>query len=739
MDTFPHSDIFLHGPSFLICAIISMMKRKNDSQIPDGMMHQWRRPPRSCSLCRVKKLRCDRGHPCSNCTQRNESCVYAGREGLQSPISSPTPTSSRISAPKDTATQAQSSLHTSSNDTTMLVDRIQRLEEMVFDKSTPLPRRSDEPFQASFSPFGSQPPMDFQIHATGLADDCLPNIPRITGYLPPLAQARQLFNHFASCMQPTFGVLHIPSTKTLMEDMYEKRMGGGEPTPAELALIFTIFAGAATAWTPSLLETLQTSQQKAKQACTTYSNVALLILDNNHNADTSTTKLQAITTLVHVLSHGDGVSDRVHILRVRQLVLARNMQIHRLDTPKRQAERKVKGANIIELEVQRRAWWHMVSTDWLHALLGGPQEGIYLLQPKHMNVNYPMNTDDELITPSGPQHSFPLSVPTIMSVFHYRTKLAELCREVVDTLPEVFLDPSEPVSRGASYDAILALDAKFRDFLDTMPLFFKLDPASIQQSRDICRERPYIAWQRTFTQFGIHVRICRLHQPFHLAGITDPKYAYSRKVCVESAETVLNLRRTMDEIGALVNLMPSRFWVIIQHLFLAAIMLATDVALDPGAPEANSRKDKVLAACQMLERSQHESSTLAKAIRKNTQTLLMILQNQASASDNDVVLGEVAWNERRSATHRTSDHKNELSEKHDGVTAPSPVPNVAEARILEGENLSRSSGALLNQPADEETWGQLWLDMFNAGLESDGPQWSSLLEELAFTEFSNFP
>ncbi|PWY93415.1 hypothetical protein BO94DRAFT_486478 [Aspergillus sclerotioniger CBS 115572] len=41
---------------------------------------QRRRPAVSCSLCRSRKIRCDRQLPCSNCVRtRNESCVYASQ------------------------------------------------------------------------------------------------------------------------------------------------------------------------------------------------------------------------------------------------------------------------------------------------------------------------------------------------------------------------------------------------------------------------------------------------------------------------------------------------------------------------------------------------------------------------------------------------------------------------------------------------------------------------------------
>ncbi|OJJ43686.1 hypothetical protein ASPZODRAFT_123415 [Penicilliopsis zonata CBS 506.65] len=33
--------------------------------------------PVSCSLCRTRKLKCDRNQPCFNCSSRQMDCVYS--------------------------------------------------------------------------------------------------------------------------------------------------------------------------------------------------------------------------------------------------------------------------------------------------------------------------------------------------------------------------------------------------------------------------------------------------------------------------------------------------------------------------------------------------------------------------------------------------------------------------------------------------------------------------------------
>ncbi|GES61319.1 Zn(II)2Cys6 transcription factor [Aspergillus terreus] len=465
-----------------------------------------------------------------------------------------------------------------------------------------------------------------------------------------------------------------------------------------------------------------------------YSDLALSILDDNAYPTTPyIMTLLAISTLTHVLSHTDGYSDKVHMLRVRQLLLAQSMQMHRLDTAKRREERRLTGYDVVELEISRRIWWHMVASDWLLALMGGPQEGVYLMQPKQMRVDYPKNIDDELIATDKTDGGLPLTMPTSASCFIYRVRFAEICREVIDTIPVVFLESSDQATQTLDYEVILSLDMKFQLLIHGLPSFFQLDPASVQQSEGICRERPYIAWQRTMLHLSIHGRICRLHRPFHLEGIRNPKYAYSREMCIRSAEIVLNLRRSMDNIGALVGLQPKRFWLLMQHVFIAAITLAMDVSLNPQAPGADSRKSEVLAACQMLEKSKHESAPLKEAIQRNTQTLLAILQNQQSIP----------------TSQRESGIGPSLSDPDYQSSARQPA-SVLERQILPPETPMRhavvprndfhmrsdSMGISVDSPAnsgDSEIWGQLWSDVFNAGLDPDLSQWDLLFDDIGLS------
>lgn len=149
-----------------------------------------------------------------------------------------------------------------------------------------------------------------------------------------------------------------------MEQAYESMLARGEPDVAQLLLLFSIFAGSAFAWNAQLLEKLSTTQAEAQAAFKAYTHLATSILDSYHSLPSSTTALAAISTLAHVITNCDGFPLKIHLIRMRCLLMARAMQIHRLDTAKSREERKHKGCNLIEIEVQRRVWWNMVAFDW---------------------------------------------------------------------------------------------------------------------------------------------------------------------------------------------------------------------------------------------------------------------------------------------------------------------------------------------------------------------------------------
>lgn len=157
----------------------------------------------------------------------------------------------------------------------------------------------------------------------------------------------------------------MPSTQHIVEQAYQSMLESETPDPTDLLLLLSVFSASTLAWTPQLLEKLTATEAEAEAAFMAYTRLALSILRNPQRLTPSTTALAAMRTLAHPIINSDDFRAEFNMVHFRCAGMAREMQIQRLDTIKSREERRLKGCNVIEIEVQRRAWWNMVATDWL--------------------------------------------------------------------------------------------------------------------------------------------------------------------------------------------------------------------------------------------------------------------------------------------------------------------------------------------------------------------------------------
>ena len=132
-----------------------------------------------------------------------------------------------------------------------------------------------------------------------------------------------------------------------------------------MLLLFSIFVGAAAMWTTQTLQQLQATPAEAKAAFMVYRRLAISIVDSTAKPLTpSVTALAAIGNLNNIMTHAHGMLDSTMVLRMRWYGMARSLQVDSLDTVKNREGRRRNGCNMIDIEVQRRVWWNMVSGDW---------------------------------------------------------------------------------------------------------------------------------------------------------------------------------------------------------------------------------------------------------------------------------------------------------------------------------------------------------------------------------------
>jgi hypothetical protein len=361
--------------------------------------------------------------------------------------------------------------------------------------------------------------------------------------------------------------------------------------------------------------------------------------------------------------------------------------------------------------------------------MSGPQCGTYVCHPNQMNVSLPSNLDDEDLTPAR-AHSRPLSEPTEMTYSIGKIELAQGIRELVDEAGKSGLEVEE-----MSYDQILRFDKKLTEILDGLPWFYKMDEDSRRKSAPLEKERPYIAWQRSFIHFGFHTRISRLHRPYLARGYKDPRYAYSRMICLRSARMVIEMEQQMRQLASGFNPDSARLWIVVHHVFVATVTLVMDYVSHRDDPQAAERKREILNCYKTLERSQEDSAIAKRGLAH----LKQVMKDWMTKSDNQPGKpAAVSENEppRPPAVHDDDMNipqiqpLNLTSISSTGVKFPKPpaYPFTAvefpkpPAWPPETPDYTNSMGLDLLQ--------DIWQDPFDfTGMSSD-PQWESLFRDL---------
>ena len=123
-----------------------------------------------------------------------------------------------------------------------------------------------------------------------------------------------------------------------------------------------------------------------------------------------------------------------------------------------------------------------------------------------------------------------------------------------------------------TYAHILDLDTKFRALLSSLPIFLRPDP-TLEQLPEVRQEqaqRPYLAMHRLIVFEAVNQRLLVLHRDDMCRGHHDEKFAYSTRVAVDAARTILSCRQQIDNVHPAVQ----KHAAFRHHLFQAAIVLS---------------------------------------------------------------------------------------------------------------------------------------------------------------------
>ncbi|KAI1371645.1 hypothetical protein F4677DRAFT_435290 [Hypoxylon crocopeplum] len=576
-----------------------------------------RADPVSCQSCRSKKLKCDRVQPCSNCAARGITCQFLvpptkqparastihnipeilGRiERLESIILQRPPTETHSNHGSDGTHGTWASGLRSGSEGVVVSDIHQRrdqdsqaLENIGTREDSLLPRLSHG--------------LTFIIRSAHEVLGAQPSASGDTVIFPPYRAALLLLQSYESNLDYMCRILHLETIRSLIKTIYLRINQGESAPPGQAALLLSIFALSAFFYEPFENSEVATTEQDAVHFSNVMSKGALDVLDySRRNTSGTLEDVQAYILMSFVTFHLDGFSARGRILSTTAASLARDLRLHRLDAadeypPENEPNVRV----LIDREVKRRVFWSIASTDWLHATISGPQEGMYFIHPKHVNVKLPQDYLDDAIVLGEGNESVIGPPPNGMSFFLERVRLAHVCREVADIVP---LETSKLLQM--PYENIITLDERLKDFLSSLPFFFKLDAASRERSKPLEIMYPQIPIMRYSITNAAHSRRCKLHQRFLLRQSCDPRYSYSRQACLESARAVIYGYE--DSPGyCSPSFVTARMGMAMHYTHLALVILVMDLCFNKNEADEVDIEEEVKTALQKFEDDKHIS------------------------------------------------------------------------------------------------------------------------------------
>lgn len=511
----------------------------NNNQSDTNKVNKRNRQPTSCQACRIRKLKCDKGHPCEACTKRGEeeSCNYGKAITTQPP---------RRPEPK-AANKAQERLR-------QLEDLVRQLVKPTDEEQQPSPASSKgmdcpegplhrdrhgvsytgsthwsavldqiQDLRSSLSSDLSSPGESVNNEADinlrsgaifGVAQP--PPLPTILQrYLPPRKQVDRYLSTYFNAKFMVIPFLHTGQFQRQYEQFWQNQSSA---PPMWVSILFSIIC---------------------------FSNIIRKATggDTESSSSENPTGDQYLAASAQCLVLGDYTKPQPHLLEALAihiqckytLSLDPNREIGLiLSILARQAytmgyhrdPSKFPGQfTPFEGEQRRRCWSAFKQFDVMTSFqLGIPPnflpEFSDTLQPRNL-LDSDFDEDTTVLPSSRPE-----TEPTPMLYFCTKGKLMDVYNKIVR---HILSFPSEPPTNAE----IMALHAEIIQARDSVPAVLRTRPISSSYS-----DPAYLIMLRTNLMFIGEKALCVLHRKY--MGTSTPQANFSRRICLEACTRLVS-------------------------------------------------------------------------------------------------------------------------------------------------------------------------------------------------------
>ena len=285
-------------------------------------------------------------------------------------------------------------------------------------------------------------------------------------------------------------------------------------------------------------------------------------------------------------------------------------------------------------EMRRRNWAEIVQLDIIASQHFGLPRMINISQSDTKEPLNLLDSDLDLDMAELPPER-PPTVETSILFFNSKNKLYEVYAAAFDSLLS-----AQPVQ----YSEVMRLDEVLNETYKGIPSTLMMRPLmdSIMDSDDIVIGRLFISALFYRTQ-------CTLHRRYITAAVTDPRYAYSREICVKAALAVLGYQTILDQEIQPGGRFHESAWrislIVKQDFLLATSILCLELSNDlkasmvPLTPASNaSWRQEVIETLQRshgIWRSSSEMSHEAKKAARTTGFVLKMANAMEGSSESD--------------------------------------------------------------------------------------------------------
>jgi hypothetical protein len=314
-----------------------------------------------------------------------------------------------------------------------------------------------------------------------------------------------------------------------------------------------------------------------------------------------------------------------------------------------------------------------------------------MIHLRHMRVDYPSNINGCDINSSG-NYARPDDVPTEMTFSIFRIKVSAVLRDLVDAVWDAGCDVEE-----LPYDLVLDFDRKFDAIIAEVDNIYNkvtnLFPSRASMNSRGQSETPKMLYILTshhrLILFCMLSRISRIHRPYLIRGSKDPRYAYSRMICLRSARTVIELGKGLIEQNRDFDAL--KICASNNHMFLSTIILVMDYCFNRNEPRAKERKEEILDCFRVLESSRDESMIARRGLQK----LQNLLRDTWSFSERS---GEGSASDIVNSEMQTSPNT-----RHPQSSLIAPISSTPH-QTVSGNEASLSFFGYAPDPVDENQW-----------------------------------